>query len=800
MQRADQATKTALAAGERTVTHTTRLGGRDVSDQVQSWQVERSYATDLPAAMRAFSGSSAAQFTVQLGGDGTQTAPALYSPWAPRVTGDIARPGQSVVHDAGVGGAPLPAFRGTLRNRSAASGADAVQLTALDGAERLRAPAELPRPYTGLYWGRTLGTATWCVDELLRQAGLLTSPPPRAEDFVAGQPLSLVHATLHGGFATPFGMPEDLPDPRHYTWSRAGAPFEMALVPKGLPPGESGVTASWFPRSRVTVPGSRLFVEAWVNNAIGIGDTVRLDVELNRTGNAVGTLSLVLDFVKGQVVIWSLSSDSTPGSGLVWSDNGTKMKTQRGLWHMGAFLDLTTVNKDPNKGDSALPVVTPIVTAPDGTTWTGVTGSFTLANGPQPVAELRKVRLITTMATENVQVTSGLTAVPTPSAFAQSGTWTKTAELDDAILPLRTIPKVSGSQWEAIGQIAKAAMSTAELDERGHFRWRNFTRFATTPTDPDLTLTSVRDIAALTVTEEIDACRNFCVQPAKDWGAVVLADADAVVDTLVREIPGNGTLTVSYTFGEDELDIGPPDTADDKTPTPGSSFRVAATRAAGATAVKGAVDAMVRREDGTIVLRLTNRTTQTLYTVTTNGEPSIRIVPLRPTTDPVERQAVSYVPDSTSERWYGRQEFYGDTSDWVQDLTAAHQLADAMRAAGEYPVPVFGDVQVLYDPRIQLGDVVRLVDTAGSTLDTLAWVVGITTAAGQDGAMQQTLSLRGVRANDVPQDAGLTPDVPALPTPAAPVTYADVTRTYATLAALLAAEPTWNDVKETALV
>lgn len=143
MQRADQTTKNALAAGERTVTHTTRLGGRDVSAQVQSWQVERSYATDLPAAMRAFSGSSAAQLTLQLGGDGTQPAPALYSPWAPHATGDLARPGQTVVHEAGVGGGTLPVFRGTLRNRSAASGTDSVQLTALDGAERLRAPAEL---------------------------------------------------------------------------------------------------------------------------------------------------------------------------------------------------------------------------------------------------------------------------------------------------------------------------------------------------------------------------------------------------------------------------------------------------------------------------------------------------------------------------------------------------------------------------------------------------------------------------------------------------------------------------------
>lgn len=795
MQRADDSAEEALAAGERTVSHTTRLGGKDVSAQVQSWQVERSYATDLPPAMRAFSGSSAAQLTLELGGTKDAAAPGLYSPWAPRSTGDIARPGQSVVHEAGVGAARLPAFRGTLRNRSAQSGTDSVQLTALDGAERLRAPAELPRPYTGLYWGRPMATATWCVDELLRQAGLFSSPPPRAPQFVAGQPLSLVHATLHGGFATPFGMPEDLPDPRHYTWSRSGAPHEMALVPKGLPPGQSGVTASWFPRSRITVPGSRLFVEAWVNNAVGIGDTVRIDLELNRTGSVTGTLSVDIDFVDGTFAAWSLSSDpGVPGSGLVWSGNATAMKTQRGVWHIGAYIDVFAATSG-----QALPAFTPLMTAPDGTTWTAAPGTFTATSGPQPVAELRKVRLVTTMATEGVQVTSGLTAVPSASVFAQSG-WTKTAELDDAILPLRTIPKVSGSQWEAIGQIAKAAMSTAELDEGGRFRWRNFTRFATVPTTPELTLTSVRDIAALTVTEEIDACRNFCVQPSRDWNAVRLVDGDPVVDTDVREIPGNGTLTISYTFGEDELDIGPPETDDDSVATPGSSFRVATQNAAGTTAVKGAVDAMVRREDGTIVLRLTNRTSTKLYTVTNTGGPSVVIVPLKPDRDPVERQAVSYAAGGASERWYGRQEFFGETSEWVQDLVSARQLADAMRAAGEFPVPVFADVQVLYDPRIQLGDVVRIIDTTGAEISTLAWVVGITTAANADSTVQQTLSLRGVATNDVPQDAGLAPDAPAVAAPAARATYAGITAAYPTLADLSGARATWSDVKETSLV
>ncbi|GAA2238568.1 hypothetical protein GCM10010232_26690 [Streptomyces amakusaensis] len=791
MQPADDTTKAALAAGERTATHTTRLGGRDVSAQVQSWQVERSYATDLPEAMRAFAGSSAAQFQLQLSGTGGKSSPELYSPWAQRASGDAARPGQSVVHEAGVGGGgALPAFRGTLRNRSAASGSDTVELSALDGAERLRGPAQLPRPYTGLWWRRPVATATWCVDELLRQAGIHSSPPPRAPEFQPDQPLSLVHATLHGGFATPYGMPEDLPDPRHYTWTRAGAPHEMALVPRGTPPGGKGVMMSWFPRSRVTCPGSKLFAEVWVNTALGTGDTARIELELNRSGTATGTLFVEVDFVAGTVTVGSESS-ATQGGTWVWSQWGAAMKAQRGVWHFGAFFDLTA------SGSTVQPVVHPRLTAPDGTHFAGTATPMTPGFGQQVSSELRKVRLVTSMAAEGLQVTAGLPGIPTAEEFAHTGTWTKTATLDEPILPLMVIPKVSGSQWEAITQIAKASLSTAEIDERGMFRWRNFTRFATVPTSPDLTLTTVRDIASLTLTEEIDACRNYCVQPVKDWSAVGIVEGAVVNDTEIREIPPYGSLTVSYTFAEEELDIGPPDTDDDSVHTYGSSFRVAPYFAGGAFAIKGAVDALIRREEGYVVLRLTNRTPLRLYTITKDGKPSVRIVSLKPSREPVERQSVSYRPGSASERFYGRQEFYAEADEWIQDSRAAQQLANAMRAAGEYPVPVMGDVQVLYDPRVQLGDVVRIQDPGGAVLDTLAWVVGISTTAGGDGGVQQTLSLRGTRSNGVPTDTGLTPDGPvAPPPPDLFATYASVKTAYPTLAALLAARGTWREVKE----
>ncbi|MEV7285471.1 hypothetical protein AB0O01_13030 [Streptomyces sp. NPDC093252] len=786
MQQSDDPTTTALAAGERTVTHTTRLGGQDRSAQVQSWQLERSYATDLPPAMRAFSGSSAAQLQLQISGTGGTTAPGLYAPWAPRATGDTTRPGQSVVHRGGVGTTTLPAFRGTVRSRSAQAGTDSVQLTALDGAERLRGPALLPKPYIGFLTGRPVATATWCVDELLRQAGVHSAPPPRYPDFVAGQPLTLVHASLHGGFAAPFGQPEILPSPAHYTWTRDGAPHEMALLPRA-----TGVTASWFPRSRVTVPGSRLLAEAWVNSGVGTGDLFRMDLVLDRTGGATGLLRIEVDFARGHIRTVSGTYDDS--SWLLW-DMWPAVRALKGVWHIGVFFDTTGTGT----GSTVQPTVQPRLTGPDGTSLLGSAWQFGHGDALQRAAELRELKITTDLAVEGVQLTSGLPEMPSRPVFDQTGTWTKAVELDDAILPLHTVPRISGSQWEVIGQIARAALSTAEFDERGVFRWHNHTRFGTTPTTPDLTLTSVRDIASLTLTEEIDACRNYVTQPARVRENQGYERSVTYTDTAVRTVPANGTLTVSYVMADEEFDIGPPTTDDDSVVTGGSQVRFATTRA-GTTAVKGAVDVLTRREDGYLVMRFSNRTGQTLYTAKKDGSPSVYLENLKPKTDPVERSATAYVPGTASERFHGRQEHTGEATDWIQDLASAQSLADALYAAGVQPVPVIGDVEVLYDPRVQLGDVIRLIDSTGTRLDTLARVIGISTSAA-DGGVRQTLALRGTRPNGNPADAGLTPDPPADPARVALATYASVAAAFPTLAALTASGLTWGGIKESAHV
>lgn len=127
--------------------------------------------------MRAVQGSASAELRLTLTGDGQQTTPQLYGPYAPHLTSDIVRPRQSATHAWGLDDKALPAFRGSIRDRVADSATGTVTVSALDAAERLRDAARLPVAVTATA-ASPISSGTWVVDHLLRDAGIHTAPPP----------------------------------------------------------------------------------------------------------------------------------------------------------------------------------------------------------------------------------------------------------------------------------------------------------------------------------------------------------------------------------------------------------------------------------------------------------------------------------------------------------------------------------------------------------------------------------------------------------------------------------------------
>ncbi|MFE7572420.1 hypothetical protein ACFU76_36700 [Streptomyces sp. NPDC057539] len=744
MQTADPYLVKALQNGERSADHRIRLGGRDLGTQISSWSLDQSYATDLPDAMRAFAGSSSAQLELTLGGEGGASAPALYGPWAPRASGDVVRPRQSVTMNWGLAGSTLPQFRGTVRSRSAQLGGDTVTLSALDGAERLRMPARLPRPSGGIDEDAPYGPSvannwtaspTWCVDHLLRNAGIHTCPPPR--------PTSILYASLHGGAAADIGYLTALSG--DWTkWTKTNAPWESAV--QG--PATGLASAEYAPAVRtVNVRGDGLWAEAWFDNTGSTSGTRQLDLTLSwLASNHTSYYTTVrVDFAKGELQTFS-GRDKVPtgNASIYWTIPA--LTNQSGRWHIGFWLKFSTVG---------VPTFEARVSYPNGGAMHCTPG--TVPAGVVPAAHLGEVILrLGNLRVEGLQV-SPLPSVPTtPADILQEGRWTKTAALDAPDTGLRVIPAVTGTAWEAITAIARATLSTADFDGNGIFHWRNRSRWATAPTTSQLTVTSARELASLTVTEEIDACRNHCAVKWDNWTKVKVNKSTYKSSGSKVSIAAGATATLTFSMGDDEYDCPPPHTYADGLP---GCIRFTNGDSDTAATVHGVVEVGTVRSDGIVTVTMRNRGTTTVWLRAAGGTTlSIdMLVPSVENSEPTNHWYAAW--NTTSQGYYGVQLYEHDPEGWVQDSTAASGIAIALRTAGVYPVPLLQDVEILADPRIQLGDVVRVRDNTGAVLDSLAWVVGIKTEA-EGQAIKQTLTLRGAAYNGVPADTGLNPDPP----------------------------------------
>ncbi|MFB6423094.1 hypothetical protein ACFCXC_00470 [Streptomyces microflavus] len=734
----------ALAAGERYASHVTKLGGRAMGRQAESWSLDRAYATDLPAAMRAFNGVSSAQLDLTLTGTGGQPAPALYGPWAPRSSGDVARPGQSVVHGWGVSSLAPDAFRGTVRSRSAESGTDMVSVSALDGAERLRQPARLPRPdgafNTNVGASGTNWTASpvWAVDHLLRGAGIHTAPPPR--------PTSILHVPFHGGAAASLGYLESMGAGWDF-WTKDAAPFESAA--------EGGLdyltTATYVPELLpVTRRSDGLWFEVWTDNRRNwpTQDSMvqfQSSWEATATGTTYYT-ALRVNFTTGAILAYcGTNADVTKNGSVSWTWNPLKTP---GCFHIGMWMTFSA---------TGVPSFVPVVTPKDATPQALTAGTF--PNTAIPTGAMVTTSFgVQNMRAECFQVSQHTARPTTRAEVTQTGTWQRTASLDTPVFPLRAIPNVSGSAWDVITEIARATMATAEFDSDGYFRWRNHTRWTTAPTTPHVTVTSKRELARLTTTEEIDACRNHCTVRWENWARVTSAGP-----TLVRDAPtpialaAGATITRTLPVDDDMLDLRPPRTAG-TSDGPGIPNRILIRSGfvGSSPAVLGAAEVRVTRAGGLVTLTVRNRSASTVYY---HGAILITLAPSE-ANKPVP--ALWSAWNVTSQALYGVQTYEHDVKGWVQDNTSGQTLAEALRNAGAFPPPLLQQVEILPDPRIELGDVVRVVDLTGAQLRTLAWVIGIRTS-GSDGHVTQILTLRGTATNGTPADTGLTPDPPTRP-------------------------------------
>ncbi|MEV7582227.1 hypothetical protein [Streptomyces erythrochromogenes] len=613
-------------------------------------------------------------------------------------------------------------------------------MSALDGAERLRQPARLPRPDgvldNNLGFGQVtswVASPVWTVDHLLRLGGIHTCPPPRSS--------AILYASLHGGLAANIGYLHTHTG-TWTDWQKKDSPFESAAEAETTPQ-----SVTYIPRLKpVNRRTDGLWLEFWANTQghMVTDSIVRLSITWLANGGTRHFTIMEVNFTTGKLTAWNGTNiDHTKNQALQWTH--TPLQTW-GTFHVGWWLTWST---------SGVPTIAPVIT--DSSNKPVVFSDAVLSTTPCPPGNFEDVRLtLQNLRAEAYQI-SQLASKPSGyAAVTQTGSWKRGATLDIPTLPMETIPQAQGSAWEMITQIARATLATAEFDSNGYFRWRDYSRWATPPTQPNLTVSSVRELAGLELSEEIDACRNHVAVKWANWSRVVGDNVATVGENRPgTAIAAGATLTRTFTIGEDQWDPRTPNTYVDPMT---DCVSIRATADSASAGVYGAVEVTLLRDGGTVTLTMRNRASTTVYyhgvtalaRTTASGSPS----------GPAD--ALATVQNRTSQTAHGVQTYEHQGAGWIQYRETALELANAILSAGAYPIPALQSVEILPDPRLELGDVVRVVDTTGAALDTLAWVVGIK-ASGEGGRIVQSLALRGTRANGVPADTGLTPDPPVNP-------------------------------------
>lgn len=725
----------ALERGQRTYDLQVRLGGRDVTEEVTAWSVERGSDTGLPAEVATPTGSTAAATSLTLSGDDATTAAARYSPWAPRLTADITRPGQSCVLEWGLSEERLQSLRGRVRTVDVHSRSGAANVAVLDGSELLRGRAWLP-PSVLVGTGNGGIHTQWVVDHALRESGIYTSPPPRSG--------AIFFASMNGSREANRGIRQSTTGltgsyPSVSPWTAGPA------VTSGGGPGTSSWSATYSPQKRVLSQANQLMVEWWIRcTAPGEGPDTGVTLTFaNRPPNDSGTRETT-----------TISVSYTPASRQLRAQVGGGSTTwtlptsvnQQGRFKVAFLVGLTTTSQPVT--------VRGWLYQPNGNLYSSTTYS-----GAAPTwGVLETVAVSATGPMECVGV------APVTGTIDVVESWRRGAVVDligpggaSASLnnyALRGLPEVSGTWWDMVKQIASDTMSYVWFNEDGLLRFRPYD-FVTpdhTPPAPDLTVTAERSIGDVDVTEEIDSVANRIEVGWSPIRQVSAQHTEVYEYTSAFTVAAGAVVEIPVDFQGRPWGLRAPMLFGGTTvPAQGSSGSlVKFVTSAGQLAP---VECELVFDSGHPLFRFHNRGgSAATAALTVGGDPSFRPahqVAETPQAQPVARQ----VPASIAR--YGVQALEISASPWVQNVWWADNLSLRLVAWTAWPVPLTGHISILPDPRIQIGDAVRIVDAEGVRIDGIYRVLGYT-VQGQGAAVSMTLDVRPLSRPAQPQDSGLT--------------------------------------------
>jgi hypothetical protein len=144
--------------------------------------------------------------------------------------------------------------------------------------------------------------------------------------------------------------------------------------------------------------------------------------------------------------------------------------------------------------------------------------------------------------------------------------------------------------------------------------------------------------------------------------------------------------------------------------------------------------------DGTGTITITNPNGFEVWLVDTSGSPTVEYTFSWYQSGPTTTVSVE---DADSIRRYRTQPLPVPTSIWRQRSDTAYQIADRLLSDLAVPRATLKNIQIVGDPRLEIGDLVRVVDADGLGVDDRFRITGITSSGSATGGFVQSITARG---------------------------------------------------------
>lgn len=714
----------------------------DLTPWLESVEVERSLTSDLPVEAGLVDGFASAEATVVLSGrrpSGEHAADALsaYDESSPLYGDPLVTSDLQI--DLGLATADGPRllrqFTGPIRSVAADHVARTVEVAALDPADRIRALVTLPngsltratyRDEPRAYPWTT--NSQWVIDFLLRRNGVFASPAPH--------PDAVFSATLHGSHIAEIAAQSFNPRSEELAGPYPGSWFEVADHPFGMlhPRGDWEVAPSCQHVAAGPLPlgvGEGVGFSAWAKYGEWAEGTTDRGGDRRLVFINLAEGVWIEAGLTGEGGVYSRFQNGDDGNTVALSPDNIGPEEWRFVGVHVAFTDFDRFDFILNIG---------------GNIWIL---SDVEIDSPVELVDLHaspRVSVYQPVQVSNVAVWSA----PLPPSGAWPGqNHTSEADLDPGLNELTYLPEVTAEDsWEVLQDVVNAEFGVLGFDEWGRFFFRARDSTAADVGTVERTFHTSASIKELASEVNSDTIRN-----AIGWSSqngFVAADNEIIYESEDRaEFHTIGGVTLF------DIPIPPltliPLTAEVPHLTAAQWEAFDETIVWGYAASFNVDNAEVPNDQGLIRVewdligprlgRLTvyNNTRQRVNFALpgSDGEARLR---LYGTPIALEPEVVGERVRPGSIALHGERGFKLPASPWRQLAAPQNAVAGSLLGQLATPIPVIEDVPVIGDPRLQIGDTVRLVDR--DRLQVRATVVKINRGYGATDGLADTISVR----------------------------------------------------------